>query len=225
MLNANSVPSTGGGKRTTLDAGTYPARIVAVIDMGLQTQRAYQGEAKPPARELTLTYELLDEFMKDEDGQDLVDKPRWISETFPFHNLVADRARSTIRYKSLDPAVKHEGNFAALVGMPCNVTIVINPGKNKNAGKIFENVGGVSPMRPKDAEKAAQLVNSIVVFDLDAPTMDTWKDVPKWLQDKIKGNLEFEGSALQKLIGSDPTPPKEKTEANKEPAETDDQPY
>lgn len=225
MLNATEVKGTNNTKRVTLDPGTYPTRVVAIIDLGLQAQRPFNGEAKPPAREIALTYEFLDEYMKDEDGQDLKDKPRFISESFPFFNITQDKARSTIRYKSLDPTMKHGGNFAALLGLACNVTIVINPGKGKNVGKVYENVGGVSPMRPKDAEKAGPLINEPTVFDLDEPTLETWKGVPKFLQDKIKANLEYEGSALQKLLGADPAPPKADKQAAKEPVETDDQPF
>ena len=74
-LNANNVAFAGAKKDfVPLDAGTYPARLVMVIDCGLQPQRPYKGEDKEPAYEIGLTYEFADEFMKDDDGQEMKDK-------------------------------------------------------------------------------------------------------------------------------------------------------
>ncbi|MOA43842.1 hypothetical protein D3C78_1660410 [compost metagenome] len=55
-------------------------------------------------------------------------------------------------------------------------------------------------MRPKDAAKAPELVNPVKVFVLDEPDMEVFLSLPQWLQDKIKGNLEFNGSPLQKAL-------------------------
>lgn len=220
-LNAKDLPSTRGGNKNPLDAGTYPSRLVAIIDVGLQNQRPFQGEDKPPAREIALTYELTDEFMKDEDGQELKDKPRWITEILPFHNLTSEKAKSTLRYKALDPVQKFEGDWSKLINSPVSVTIVLNPKKDR----IYENVGGISAMRAKDAEKLPPLKNEPIVFDLDTPSMDLWKRIPKFLQDKIKANLEYAGSPLQKLLGNDPTPLKEEPRKVKETTEAEERPY
>jgi hypothetical protein len=34
--------------------------------------------------------------------------------------------------------------------------------------------------------------------------MDVFNEIPKWLQDKIKSNLNFAGSALEKALGGKP---------------------
>lgn len=199
-LNAAKIQSTGGGDRVeqdNLEPGVYKARIVQIIDFGVQPQRAFQGKEKPPAQEIGITYELLDEFMKDEDGNDLEDKPRWISENFPLHSLKADMAKSTKRYKALDPTEEFGGNWPDLIEYPCMVTIINNPGKE---GKVYDNVGNVSAMRPRDAANAPELVNEAKVFDLDAPDMEVFNKLPKWIQDKIKGNLGFKSSPLEKAL-------------------------
>ena len=82
-LKANEVPSNGT-RQEPIEPGSYPARLVQVIDLGLQPQE-YLGEEKAPKIEITTTYELSDEFMKDEEGNDIEDKPRWVSETFPLN--------------------------------------------------------------------------------------------------------------------------------------------
>lgn len=218
-LNANKVKNTSNANRVEqepLDPGTYPARLVQVLDLGIQNQKPYKGEEKKPSHEIRLTYELLDEFCKDENGDEEEDKPRWVSEDIPFRSLMADMAKSTKRYRALDPNEDHEGDFTQLIETACIVTIV----NNESNGRVFNNVGNVSTMRPKDAQKAAPLKNPPKVFVLDEPDMEIFLSLPQWLQDKIKGNLEFEGSALQKALEapqkSDKPAPKGKPKVEEE---------
>lgn len=208
--------------QANIEPGTYPARLVQVIDLGLQPQKAYQGKEKPPANEIMLTYELVDTFMKDADGNDLEDKPRWISETLPFYGLFADKAKSTQRYLAFDPKEDFEGDFAQLIGKPINVTVV----NNAVGEKVYDNIATVSAMRPKDADKCPELVNPSKLFDLDAPDMEVFNALPEWLREKIKSNLKFQGSPLQKLTGDAPAVVKKEVVKAAEPvAEDDDLPY
>lgn len=224
-LNAKKVAkgNTGGGQRQEpIEAGTYPCRVVQVLDLGMQAQRPYQGQEKPPAHEIMVTYEFLDEFCLDKDGNEDEDKPRWLSETFPLRNLEQDLAKSTKRYKALDPDDVHDGDFTALVGSPCMVTVVNNPGKGANADKVYTNIAGVSTMRPKEAKKAAELVNDPKVFVLDEPDLEVFGSLPEWLQDKVKGNLEYEGSELEKALEGGSQKPKKEEEPVVEEEEDDD---
>lgn len=193
---------SGGGDRVaqpTLDVGTYPARLVRFIDMGIQPQRPYQGQDKPPAHEVDWTYELLDVFMVDKDGNEDETKPRWISERFPVHRLEADLAKSTKRYKALDPNMDFDGDMSALVGQPCMVTIVHGENK-KDPTRPYENIGNVTTMRAKEAAKAPELKNDPQVFLLDEPDMEVFNKFPGWLQDKLKENLEYAGSPLEAAV-------------------------
>lgn len=202
-LNANNVKMAGGNKRPRqepMDAGTYPARVVQVLDLGVQEQRPYKGTPKPPVHEIMLTYEFLDEFCKDEDGKDDPEKPRWLSEEFPFNNLKADLAKSTKRYHAIDPTGAFGGDFTLLVGQPCMVTVVQNPRVKDGETTIYNNIAGVASMRAKEAEKAAPLVNPTKVFLLDEPDLEVFNALPEFLQEKIKKNLNYRGSALEKLL-------------------------
>lgn len=223
-LNAKKVGGgNGGGNRVpqaNIEPGTYPARLVQIIDLGLQAQRPYQGKDKPPAQEIMLTYELVDTFMLDEDGKELEDKPRWISETLPFYGLYADKAKSTQRYNALDPSGEFDGDFAKAIGTPINVTIV----NNAVGDKVYDNIATISAMRPRDADKCPELVNPAKLFDLDNPDMEVFNALPEWLRDKIKGNLNFKGSPLEAKLDGAPAPAKaKKAEAKKpEPAAPDE---
>lgn len=214
-LKARNIPKVGGKgsgmpKQPTMEPGTYPSRVVQVIDMGLQPQRPYKGEPKNPAYELMVTYECLDEFCVDENGVEMEDKPRWISETFPLHNIEADLAKSTKRYKALDPDMVYDGDWGEVVGTPCMVTTV----NNVNGDNVYTNVASVTSMRARDAAKAPELINEPKVFSLDEPDVDVFRSFPQWIQDKIKGNLEYDGSALQKALEGAPKQEEKKGKAN-----------
>ena len=191
------IASSASNNFVPLESGSYPSRILQIVDLGTQEQRAYKGVEKPPAQRVLIVYELQDEFLPNDDGTDNVTKPRVISENFPLHYLTSERATSTKRYFVLDPDNKHNGDFSKLIDVPVVVSIIQNPG---NDGRIWNNVAGIIPMRSKDAEKATPLVNPPVVFTLDAPTMEDWNRLYPWVQEMIKGNLHYSGSALQAMV-------------------------
>jgi hypothetical protein len=204
-LNAKTKEYTNTSNKVAqppLEAGSYPARLVQVIDLGVQEQQPYGNEpAKPPVQEIMVTYELVDAFMVDEDGNEIEDKPRWLSETFPLYNLESELAKSTKRYLAIDPTVEMDGDWTALIGRPVMVTVVQNPGKGKNKGKIFEKITGTSSVRARDAAKLPELKNPGKVFDQsDLSTVGILMTLPKWLQDKVKGGLEWEGSPMAKAV-------------------------
>jgi hypothetical protein len=200
-----------------LEPGTYKARLVQLIDLGLQPQRPYQGQEKKPAYEIMLTYELVDEFMKDDNGDDIEDKPRWVSETFALHPLTNDKAKSTKRYEAFDKEHEFDGDFTKCIGAPILVTIV----NNKVGDKVYDNVANLAAMRAKDAVACPPLVNPTKMFDLSSPDMEVFNNIPQWLQDKIKGNLEFAGSPLSAKLGGDKAPPAKKEAKVKPPVEDD----
>lgn len=224
-INAREIPGGGGGKRPDpMGAGTYPARLVQVLTLGVQEQREFKGEAKPPRLELMLTYEFLDEFLKNDEGEDLLDKPRWLSETIPLYNLEADLAKSTKRYLALDPKLVFDGEWDMLLGTPCMVEVVVE--QSKKDKKIYENIGNVSPMREKEAAKAPKLVNPTKLFNFYEPDTEVFEKLPQWLRDKIKGALDFEGSALQEALEGAPrasTRAVKGAQAEAEPEEGDEE--
>lgn len=194
-LNAKTAAGSGG-RYDPLEPGSYPARLVQIVDLGRQV-RSFQGEVKEPNQEIQLTYELSDEFLLDQDGEAIKDKPRWVSERMFLFNLDNDRAKSTMRYNALDPSGAADGEFTTLLGTAVDLTIVQNPGKN---GKVYEKVEHVAPMRAKSAEKLPDLVNEARVFDLDEPDMSMFIKFPKWIKDTITDNLDFASSALEDAL-------------------------
>lgn len=205
-LNANKVKgkSSKFKRQEPVAVGTYPARLVSIVDLGVQKRRPWKGEAKDPIAMIRCTYELATEFMKNEDGVDDWTKPRWISEDFPFYSLSADRAKSTQRYLALDPAQSFGGDWTQLLGEPVALTIVHNPNKD-DPTIVYDNIGATSPIMK--GMVVAELVNDSTCFDMDEPDMAVFDAMPDFIKDRIKGAENFQGSTLAlRLGGAAPTP-------------------
>lgn len=192
-------PAAKKAPQAELDIGNYFCRIAQVIDTGLHHKDVWDDHAKKYVQDLTkapvnmlmVTYEFTTEFMKDEAGNDVEDKPRWLSETFPLLPLKSDLATSTKRYKAIDPKEEKKGDWAQLGNYPCTVTIA-----HKKSGKA--KIGNVAP--PMKGMAVPELKNPVKIFDLSEPDLEIFRSLPEWLQERIKSNLEYEGSALQKLL-------------------------
>lgn len=181
------------------EIGNYFCRIAQVIDLGLHHKDVWDGVnnkfvkdlEKAPVNMLMVTYEFVTEFMKDEQGNDVEDKPRWLSEEFPLYSLKSDLATSTKRYNAIDPKQEKKGDWGQLGAYPCTVTIA-----HKKSGKA--KIGNVAP--PMKGMAVPELKNPVKIFDLSEPDLDIFRSLPEWLQERIKSNLQYEGSALQKLL-------------------------
>jgi len=200
-LNAKEAKGGGGKSYPAVEAGSYPARTVLIVDLGVQEQRPFKGETKPPVQELQIVYELLDEFLPDEDGNPDETKPRWMWERFPLFSLNADRAKSTKRYTALDQDLKYDGDWSKLIDVPCVVTISKDV-DSKDKTKTYNNVENVSAMRSKDALKAPDLVNEALVLSLDEADLETWEKLPDGIKKRVQAGLEWEGTALGKALAT-----------------------
>ena len=211
--------AAGGGNRVdqeVIGIGNYPARLVQLIDLGLQEQRPFQGKVKEPVHMIRTVYELPTEFCVDENGEEDHTKPRWIGEEMPFYNLNAERAKSTQRYKALDPGLVHDGDWEPLVGTACTLTVVHNPDKNK-PGVVYANIGSTAP--PMKGFEVPPLVNDSLVWSLDDPDVEVFNNFPDFIKDKIKANLNFKGSILEARLSGAADPVQASTDAGGDPSE------
>lgn len=195
-LNMNQASSKPSAQRQLIPAGQHMARIVQVIDLGLQNQRPYQGQEKPPKYEMYITFEFPDERIE-VNGES---RPMWKSRTIGLSS--DDRSVCYKWYKQLDPAGKHKGDWSKLIDTPCAALIVHDAGKGQNEGKTFDKVAEVMPLMK--GMSVPPLENDPVVFDLTSPNVDVFNEFPDWLKNKIKENLEFDGSKLQNLLEGNP---------------------
>lgn len=222
-LNASTITTTSKPRvqQEELPIGTYMTRVAQVIDMGIRPREKWDPAtngyvvdySKAPAQAMMVTYEFTTEFVKDAEGNEDENKPRWLSENLFLFSLEVDLATSTKRYKAIDPTMAAGGDWTKLVGAPCMVTVV-----HKKNGKA--KIGSVTPV-PKGIP-VAELKNDAKVFLMDEPDMEIFKSLPEWLQTKIQESLNFKGSALEAVIGGAPAPQEQPQEpvpqAPQEPA-------
>lgn len=220
-LKPKRTKGNAGGNRVeqaVLEVDNYPARVVQIIDEGLQTNPFDDTKTNHMLR---VTYELTTEFMKDKDGNDVEDKPRWISEEINiidlpvgmsvqevYNDQYRGKSKMVIRAKALDPKGKHEFDFSAFLGMPC--LVFVGEKARKKDGTKYNVVGSVSA--PVKGMAIAELINEPTLFILDEPDVEVFRSLPDFLQDVIKGNLEYRGSALEKALSDAPEKPQEAEE-------------
>ena len=196
-FKASNTTSSKFQRPDPVAVGTYPARLVQVIDLGVQPRRPYKGEPKDPIQMIRTTYELTAEFMKNEDGTDDTTKPRWISEDFPLYPPSADRAKSAQRYLALDPSNTMDGDWEAMLGQAVALTVVHNA-KRDDPSIVYANIGSTSPIMK--GMQVAELVNPTTMFSTRDPSLEVFNGLPEFLQEKIKGNENFEGSTLAAML-------------------------
>lgn len=211
MKTPKAVSNVKRVQQAELAVDNYPCRVAQVIDLGLHYKEEYDTvnkkyvpvTSKAPVNMLMLTYEFTTEFVKDENGVDQEDKPRWLSEQFPLYALDSELATSTKRYNAFDPgATKFGGDWAKVASEACAVTIA-----QKGNGK--SKIGNVA--KPMKGMVVAELKNPVKTLDLSNPDLDVFNSLPTWLQDKIKSNLEYAGSPLERLLAGGVVKPKQDT--------------
>lgn len=193
-LNMNNVANKSKKDFGRPKAGTSMARLVRIIDLGLQTRPDFNDESKAPAYLLRLTFELPNDRI-DIDGES---RPRWIDVEFPVSSH--EKSKCFQWYNILDPENKFKGDWGKLIGVPCLVVIAHRESK----GKTYANVKNVMPTM--EGLEVPPLENPSFVFDLTSPDIEKFNVLPEWLQNKVKDNLEFQNSKLDRLLSDLPVP-------------------
>lgn len=202
----NFAEKSGGAKKDfgRVEDGAYPARIVQIIDFGLQYEtdwktqeiKTYDDGNPMIKHKVWINFELPDETIE----IDGVDKPRWYGKEY----TVSAHEKSALA--ALLKAVDGKGNATdggrnvkGLLGLPAMLTI-----GSTSSGKA--KVSAVSAV-PKGMQVGA-LVNDETFFDLDSDDVEGFEKIPNWMKTRIKDGIGFEDTKLAKSLGT-PQKPKE----------------
>ena len=206
-LASNKTPSAA----PLLEAGGYPARVARIIDLGLQP-----GSAKYPDPQLKLlvTFELLDEYMKevDADGKmimvqdpdedpgvmmakNLEDKPRWFDFEFSYNadGYMGDNSHIYKFAKAIDAMEVAANPEQGIAG---------HPAKDLKDWLSEPLVVGMTTYTKQSGKNAGQIANKIATF---APMKSKEKKEAKAL---VNPTVFFDMSApdleiFNKLPGGD----------------------
>lgn len=168
-LASNKTPSAA----PLLEAGGYPARVCRIIDLGLQP-----GSAKypNPSLKLLVTFELLDEYMKEVDGngamvmvqdpdeddgvmmaKNLEDKPRWFDFEFTYNadGFMGDNSHIYKFAKAIDALEVKQNLEQAIQG---------HPAKNLPDWLGEPLVVGIVQYTKQSGKNAGQVANKVATF-------------------------------------------------------------
>ena len=117
-------------------------------------------------------------------------------------------ATSTKRYLAFDRPKKYGGDWTELLGHPCTLTVAHTKKGRAKVGSVTPPMKGLQVPEPKNQPK---------FFDTTAPDVEIFSSLPQWIQDKIKSNLDYEGSELQAVLEGKPKAEKKVVEKPVEP--------
>lgn len=186
MSLTNLTASSGKKNLGRIDEGTFPARIVQIIDLGIQEDE-YLGERKV-GHKVFINFEFPTELVTVGDE----DKPRWLGKEYTVS--LHEKATLTKLVASADPegkATSKGRNMKGLLGLPLMVSI----GSTEKGKPKISNVA-----RLMKGLTVGELVNKSIFFDMDDGDVEQFNKLPQWMQDKIKGGLDFEDTMLAKAL-------------------------
>jgi hypothetical protein len=181
-----------------VEDGSYPARIVRILDLGEQYSTDFKtGEIK--------TYE---------DGNQVIQHKVWIDFEFPTEQIEIDgeqrprwlgkeytvssheKAALVGLLKAADPDGKktlNGRNVKGLLGLPLMVTVGSTSGGKAKVGAVNRLMKGMT---------VDNLANPTLFFDLDEKNVETFATLPAWLQKRITDGVGFSSTPFSKALGS-----------------------
>ena len=204
-MNFNK-PSSSSKKFPPMDTGVFPARIVQLIDLGIQ-ESEWQGETKRNPK-VQITFEFPTETIE-VDGEH---KPRWLGKEYTVS--MHEKSALAALVSSADPSGKATANGSkpeGLLGLPLSVSV----GRTSTGNAKVSGVAGMMKGMQVD-----ELKNPPTFFDLSVKgTWDAFEKLPDWLKEKIKTGINFSDTPFAR---KDVT---YKREDIKEDTSLDDSPY
>lgn len=178
------IAKSTGGDFELVEAGSYIARCIKMIDIG--TQPSWNPEQRPQ-RKVSVTWELLE----DEDGESVTmqdGRPFAISKTYTLSISPKANLRKDIdswRGIAFTDEEAEGFDITKLLGAYCRLGIVHEPSK-KDPSRVYANVSTVGFTKKKPAG-----VNELSWWSVMEPDMEAFAVFPDFLKDKIKQSDEF----------------------------------
>jgi hypothetical protein len=178
---ALTVSEGATGTYTPPEAGTFPARCCALIDLGTQTA-TYEGETKA-ARKILVSFEITDSDNRRDDGSPHIVSKRFTASLHPkaglrkFLEAWRGRPFTAEELKAFD--------LKTLLGIPCLLGIV----HQEKGDRVYANLS--SCMKLPKGFAAAPGAEPLVSFDLDAPDWQAFAGLSSRMQAQIAESPEF----------------------------------
>lgn len=179
-----------------IEEGSYPARIVQLVDFGNQYATDYKtGEVKKYEdgndviqHKIFINFEFPTETIEI-DGET---KPRWTGKEFTLSSHEKSALYSLL--KAADPkgtATNNGRNAAGLLGLPVMVTV----GSTSGGKAKITTISGV----PKGMQ-VDSLQNPEQFFDLDSDDIEAFEKLPDWMQKRITEGVDFDSTRFYQVV-------------------------
>lgn len=166
------------------EAGMQLGIITQIVGLGMQPQRPFQGQEKPPAKMVRITYELPND--THDFGGEL--KPLVLSEEMPFSGN--EKSKLYKRVNGIDTGLSQSrGDLSWFVGKPVMLNIIHKAGVGKNAGRVFANIQTVTPVM-KGLPVPAAPFNSCFIYDPYNHDESLFQQLPDFLKSTILSRLD-----------------------------------
>lgn len=176
------IPDTTTTDFTPIEAGTYPARCVGLIDLGTQTS-TFETETKA-AHKVLVSFEICDPETRRSDGTPYVVSKRF---TLSKHEKAALRGfLQGWRGRDFTPEEIKRFDLVAVLGQPCLLSVV-NTSKD---GKTFANIASAAKLPRGMAAPAGEL--PLQHFDLSAPDWEVFAQLGSRLQGQIAESPQYQ---------------------------------
>lgn len=177
-----------GTSLAPMDAGTYPAVCVGVVDLGEQ----YSETFKKYSDKLLIIWEIPSQIIQI-DGED---KPRWLSKDFTAslneksslcQTLVSWRGRA---FTEKELAVDENGfmQFSVLdmLGTGCFLQVIV---EDKDSGSYNRITSVIALPAGMDTPPTN---TPLIAFDMDAWDDKAFSALPGWIQNRVKKSTQYQ---------------------------------
>ena len=185
------------------EAGAAIGNLYSVVDLGTQKTNWDNEEKWTP--KVRLSFELpdqLDEFEVEENGKRTkVSKPMIVSieQTRSLGEKASLRKLlEQWRGKTFTPTELRAFSLKTLLGKSAMLTLIH---KVSQAGRPYCAIAGASKL-PKGMTAPTTSINDQVYYEIEEKEGGQFKDMPEWLQEKIRASREF-NTAVPAKIGTD----------------------
>ncbi len=182
------IKKKSGSSVPPMDAGTYPAVCVGIVDLGEQ----YSETFKKYNDKMLVIWEIPSQTIEI-DGED---KPRWLSKDFSaslneksnlYQTLVSWRGKAfTENELTEDETGFMQFSVLDMLGTGCFLQVIVEE-KDGNSYNRITSVIALPAGMPAPATETP-----LIAFDIDAWDDEVFKSLPGWIQERIKKSTQYQ---------------------------------
>jgi hypothetical protein len=210
------IKKKSGSSVPPMEAGTYPAVCVGIVDLGEQ----YSETFKKYSDKLLVIWEIPSQTIEI-DGED---KPRWLSKDFSaslneksnlYQTLVSWRGKAfTENELTEDENGFMQFSVLDMLGTGCFLQVIVEEKDGNSYNRITSVISLPAGMSAPTTE------TPLIAFDMDAWDDEVFNSLPVWIQDRIKKSTQY-----QKLhVPTDPVDVDTSGGQNQEQAQKEENP-